>query len=437
MRWLFTLLLTVPAASAFADDWPQYLGPQRDGVWREKGIIDKFPEGGPKQLWSEAVGAGYGGPSVQNGKVFVADRVQPEGKSIERVLCFNADTGKPLWKHEYDCPYTKVGYASGPRCTPLADGEFVYALGTMGDLRCLEAATGKLVWSKNYVKDYSARIPIWGFASHPVIEGDKLICVTGGSGGNLVVAFDKKTGKQLWNSQSLEGTDCGYAAAMIYDFNKVRTLVVWHGKAIVGLDPETGKRIWIQPFDVRFALTAPTPRQLGDKLFVTAFYEGPMMLKIGTSETPEVLWRGKGKSERPEQSDKLHSIMPTPFIKDGHIYGICSYGELRCLKVETGERLWETRKPTVGSKTEEGKPTRWGNAFIVEHEDRYFLFNEQGELVIAKLSPKGYEEIDRAKIVKPTNKLAGRPVVWVYPAFAGKRMFVRNDEALVCVDLGK
>jgi outer membrane protein assembly factor BamB len=129
--------------------------------------------------------------------------------------------------------------------------------------------------------------------------------------------------------------------------------------------------------------------------------------------------------------------MPTPFIVGDYIYGVCSYGELRCLKVSTGERVWETRKPTVGTPSEEGKPTRWGNAFLVQNGDRFFLFNEKGELVIAKLTPKGYEEMDRAAIVKPTNKLAGRPVVWVYPAFADKKMYVKNDEELVCIDLAK
>jgi outer membrane protein assembly factor BamB len=129
--------------------------------------------------------------------------------------------------------------------------------------------------------------------------------------------------------------------------------------------------------------------------------------------------------------------MPTPFIADAHIYGVCSYGELRCLTADKGERVWETRKPTVGKPDEEGKPTRWGNAFLTPNGDRFFLFNEQGELVIARLTPKGYEEIDRAAILKPTNKLAGRPVVWVHPAYAGKKVYVRNDQELVCVDLAK
>ena len=438
MKFQLVMMLTAwMTTPILADDWPQFLGPKRDGIWREEGILEKFPAGGPKKVWSAKLGGGYAGASIANGKVFVADFQKTDAGSVERVVCFDGAKGTELWATKYPVTY-KIpgGYSSGPRCTPLVDGEFVYTVGAMGDLTCLAAKDGKTIWSKNYVKDYSAKVPIWGFASHPLIDGDKLICVTGGKDDKLVIAFDKLTGKEIWHSQEL-AADCGYAAVMIYEFNTVRTAVIWHQNAVVGLDPDTGKRLWKYDFPVRFALTAPTPRQLGtDKLFVTAFYDGPVMLKIADNK-PTVEWKGKSASEQADKTDGLHSIMPTPFIKDGHIYGVCSYGELRCLKADTGERVWSTRKPTVGTATEEGKPTRWGNAFLVQHEDRFFLFNEKGELVIAKLTPKGYEEIDRAPILAPTNKDAGRKVVWVYPAFAGKKMYVRNDEELACIDLAK
>lgn len=434
---LAALWVALLSAPVLADNWPQFLGPKRDGIWRETDILEKFPAGGPKKLWAAKLGAGYGGPTVADSRVFVADYSKKDEGGIERVVCFDCKTGAELWTAPYPVAY-KIpgGYSSGPRCSPLIDGEFVYHVGAMGDLMCLAVKDGKKVWSKNYLVDYKAKIPLWGFASHPVVEGDKLICVTGGAGDNLVIAFDKLTGKELWHSQEL-AADCGYAAVMIYDFDKVRTAVVWHQNAVIGLDPMTGKRLWKYDFPIKFGLTAPTPRQVGtDKLFITAFYDGPVMLKLdGNKATP--VWKGKSASEQPDKTDGLHSIMPTPFIKDGHIYGVCSYGELRCLKADTGERLWSTRKPTVGTATEEGEPTRWGNAFLTEHADRFFIFNEKGELVIAKLTPKGYEEIDRAAIVAPTNKDAGRKTVWVHPAFAGKRMYVRNDLELVCVDLAK
>ena len=132
----------------------------------------------------------------------------------------------------------------------------------------------------------------------------------------------------------------------------------------------------------------------------------------------------------PRTTDGLHSIMPTPSIKDGHIYGVCSYGQLRCLKADTGERVWETLKATTGDKLE-----RWANAFLVAQGDRFFLFNEKGDLIIARLTPKGYEEISRAHILEPTNTMPGRPVVWSHPAFANKCIYARNDKEIVCISL--
>jgi outer membrane protein assembly factor BamB len=168
----------------------------------------------------------------------------------------------------------------------------------------------------------------------------------------------------------------------------------------------------------------------GDKLFLTSFYNGSMLLKLG-GEKPEVVWKSKVESENPKQTTDLHSIMPTPVIKDGYVYGVCSYGEFRCLKLDTGERVWQSYAPTTGASV------RWGNAFIFPQGDRYFLFNEKGELIIAKLSPEKYEEISRLKVFEPTNEMAGRSVVWVQPAFANKNCYVRNDKEIVCVPLGK
>ncbi len=428
-------LLLLPALAP-ADDWPQWLGPDRDGVWKETGIVDTFPPGGPKRVWSAKVGGGYAGPAVVGDKVFVTDFVGTGKDQQERVLCRNTNDGTEVWTHGYPVQYGKVGYAAGPRCTPHVHGGLVYTVGTMGDLLCLAAADGTVVWRKNFVTDFAAKVPIWGFASHPVIDGDNLICVTGGTTNNLVVAFDKTTGRQVWAAEATQA-DCGYAAVMIYEFGGTKTAVVWHGAAVLGLDPATGKRLWKQDFKTNYALTAPTPQKVGgDRLFVTAFYEGPLLLKVAGNAV-SVEWKGNGKGEKPDQTDKLHSIMPTPCVRGGHIYGVCSYGELRCLRLDTGERVWATRRPTVGKTDDEGQPVRWGNAFLTPHGDRVFLFNEQGELVIARLTPQGYEELDRAAIIKPTNKLAGRPVVWVHPAYAQRKLFVRNDQELVCIDLAK
>ncbi len=167
-----------------------------------------------------------------------------------------------------------------------------------------------------------------------------------------------------------------------------------------------------------------------DSLFLTTFYNGSLMLRLDQSKPgAAVVWKSKKVSEK--DTDGLHSIIPTPFLENGYIYGVCSYGQLRCLKAESGERVWEDLHAT----TKDGNPTRWANCFLVKNGDRFFLFNEEGDLIIARLTPSGYEEISRAHLLDPTNHDPGRDVVWSHPAFAQRCVFARNDREIVCADL--
>jgi outer membrane protein assembly factor BamB len=439
---LAVLAWSLFALAIRADDWPQWLGPQRDGVWRETGILDKFPVTGPRVLWRAPVSFGYSGPAVAAGKVYITDHVR-DGKvkvgsgvaGTERVLCLDAATGKLLWHHDYPSTYAiPRGYPAGPRTTPAIAGGKVYTLGAMGDLLCLDANDGKLLWSKNLPREYQTDIPGWGFAGQPLVDGQRLICLVGGQGA-CVVAFHKDTGKELWRALTAE--EPGYAPPMIFDIAGRRRLIIWHPESVNSLDPETGKVCWSAPYGnrkyIKAGLTIPTPRLDGDKLFLTSFYNGSILFQLHGDKQPEVLWQGKSNAERPEATDGLHSIMPTPFIKDGYIYGVCSYGELRCLKEDSGQRLWATHKATTETSM------RWGNAFLVEHRDRFILFNEKGDLIIARLTPQGYDEIDRAHILEPTNPYAGknRLVIWSQPAFANRCVFARNDREIICVSMAK
>jgi outer membrane protein assembly factor BamB len=439
---LSTLLLRL-SSSVRADDWPQWLGPQRDAIWRETGILDKFPQGGPKVRWRTPIGAGYSGPAVAKGRVYLTDRILAEGTEKpkspwgngpvpgkERVLCLNEKTGELLWKHEYDCTY-RISYADGPRATPLVHDGRVYTFGAMGNLLCLDADKGKVIWSKDFVKDFKAPVPVWGFAAHPLLDGDKLICLVGGKD-HIVVAFDKNTGAEKWHALSFKkgSTEIGYCPPMIYTIGGKRQLIIWHPESVNGLHPETGELYWSQPFAVKANLTIPTPRQASDLLFVTSFYNGAMMLKFANGK-PTVLWRSEVASEDPGRTDTLNSIIPTPFLRDGYIYGVCSYGELRCLQASDGKRVWMSLKATDVSD----ESVRWANAFLIAQGDRFFLPNEKGDLLIARLTPKGYEEIDRAHILEPTDPSPGRLVVWSHPAFANQSMYARNDKEIVCVSL--
>jgi outer membrane protein assembly factor BamB len=428
---------SIATADLRADDWPQWLGPQRDGVWRETGIIQSFPTNGLKYDWRVPIGGGYAGPAVANGRVYVADRQFAKGTTnsaaafsrgqipgSERVLCLNEADRKIVWRHEYDCVYT-VSYGAGPRVTPTVHGGKVYTLGTEGNLVCLDAEKGTVLWSRDFKKDFNIKTAIWGFASHPLIDGKKLICLAGGEG-SVAVAFDKDTGKELW--RALSAKEPGYAPPMIYDFAGKRQLIIWHPEAVNSLDPETGKVLWSHPHtpSVRYGMTIPSPRKSGDKLFLTSFYNGSVMLRVD-SDKPSVVWQSQKMSEK--DTDGLHSVMATPLLENGYIYSPCSYGQFRCLKEDTGERVWETFEPTTG------KSERWGHAFIVKNGDRCFLFSETGDLIIAKLTPEKYQELSRAHLIDADNHDAKRPVVWSHPAFANKSVYARNDKEIVSVSL--
>lgn len=440
------LAVTVCAAAApagRADDWPQWLGPRRDGVWREKGLIEKFPKGGPPVVWRVPIAAGYSGPAVAEGRVYLMDRQRTtgaDGKPLpagragvpgnERVLCLDAKNGKQLWKHTYDCPYT-IAYASGPRTTPLVHGGRVYTLGAMGHLFCLDAKTGAKRWSRQLTKDYKgASPPVWGFAAHPLLDGDLLYCIVGGEG-SAVVAFNKDTGKEVW--KALTSEEVGYSPPMIYTAGGKRQLIVWLSESVNALDPATGKVYWTQQYPTdraprRPAVNIVTVRFDRDRLFLTTYYHGPLMLKLaGDRPAAKVLW--KGKSNNPERPDGMHGLMAAPVLRDGYLYGVGNAGELRCQKADTGAKLWQTYAPVCGKKTD------CATAFLIPQGDRFVLFNDQGELILAHLSPRGYKEIDRARIVEPVQEARGRKVVWCHPAFAGRCVFVRNDKELVCVSL--
>ncbi len=438
MTPLLVAALSTAASSARADDWPQWLGPQRDGVWRESGIVEDFNAGPPRVLWRTPIGAGYSGPSVANDRVYVMDRIAgPKNPSApssrrtfgaERVLCLDASDGRLLWEHRYDCAYG-ISYPAGPRVTPTVDGAHVYALGAEGNLLCLEKSTGRPVWQRNLKEDYHTQSPPWGFAAHPLIDGQKLICLVGGKD-SVAVAFDKSTGKEIWRALSAKET--GYCPPTLIVAGGTRQLLIWHAEALNSLDPENGKVFWTEPFRSRFALAIAQPRLLGDLLLVSSFYNGSLMMRLDRDRpSATVAWRGSSDSER--QTDGLHALMCTPFLEDNHIYGICSYGQLRCLRANTGERLWETMRAT----TRDGAETRWANAFLVKNAGRFFISNELGELIIARLTPGGYDEVARTTLIEPTNRDPRRAVVWSHPAFANRRIYARNDREIICASLAK
>jgi outer membrane protein assembly factor BamB len=424
-------LLSPVSPQAHADDWPQWLGPQRDGVWRETGLLETFPEGGPKILWRAPVAGGYSGPSVADGKVYVMDYVRADGDPTpsagnrnrltgqERIVCLDAATGKELWKVAYDCTYD-VSYPAGPRCTVTVQDGKAYALGTMGHFHCLDAATGKILWAKDFTKDYGAETPFWGYASHPLVTGNKVITLLGTKTG-LAVAFDRDTGKELW--RSLEAKEPGYAPATLTKAGGVDQLIVWHPEALSGLNPETGKPYWQIPVKPLYGMSIMMPLVHKDTVFAGGIMGVSSLIQLDANNpTATLAWEGK-------PNNSLGPKNSTPIVVDGLMYGFDRDGDLRCVDLSTGRRLWTTLDP-VGGRSQNSS-----TAYLVKTESNFIIFNEMGELIIAKMDREGYSQISKAKVLEPTTPHANRKVNWSFPAFANKCVFIRNDEELICVSL--
>jgi outer membrane protein assembly factor BamB len=441
------VLLAAPALPAA--DWPQYMGPTRDNVWAETGVVRSFPAGGPKELWRVPVGGGYAGPAVVGRKVYVADKqLKPgamddkdpfagsgkETPAAERLLCLDAKTGKVLWKYEYDVTY-KIQYPAGPRCTPTVSGGKVYFVGAMGDFACLDAATGAKLWSKQFTKDYPAKVPVWGFAGHPVIHQNLVICLVGGDG-STVVAFDKDTGAEVWKAISTPDGGQGYNTPAVVKGGGTDQLVVWTPKALYGLNPTTGSKYWDVPLAPEYGMSIMSPRQDGDLVYAGGIGNVAVTLKLdATKPAVTEVWRGKGG---PRVKDGLYPVNMTPFAENGILYGADQPGQFRAVEMATGKRLWATFLPTLGKEHDEDyKNGPSGTAFAVKNGDRYFLFAETGHLIAAKMTPRGYEEVSRAYLLDPTGPSLGRKVVWSPPAFADRCVFARNDKELVCVSLAE
>ena len=433
VRFAFCVVALAACSSMLrADDWPEIQGRGRRNVWTDDGILDRFPTNGLKIRWRTPIRAGYAGPAVAGGRVFVSDYEKTDTDQVERVVCLDEQSGQVLWTFENrDVKYGVLSYGYGPRATPTVDGELVFALGAAGDLYCLDVGSGKLQWKINYPSDLKAKLPTWGFAGHPLLDGQRLICLVGAGSNATVVALDKATGRESWRAVSSKGGP-GYSAPILIHAGGVDQLIQWHGGGVSSLNPTTGQIYWETPYEGRDMLIA-TPVRQGDLLFFTAFFDGSMMLKLADNKPDaRLLWRGNSHSEI--QTDGLHSTLSTPVIKDGYVYGVCSYGQLRCLDVQTGARVWETQEVTREN-------ARWASAFITRQGDRFWINNDRGELIIAQLSPRGYHEIDRTQLIAPTtppgNKREKGVVNWVLPAYANRHIVIRNDREIIRASLEK
>ncbi len=413
-------LLFLPFLLPFAartEDWPQWRGPQRDGVWNETGILESFPPDGLKISWRAPVGRGWSSPIVAQGRVYVTD-IEFVGRAArERVLCFEEATGKPLWTLRYAVAYPDWAFhpsAGGPRATPIFRKGSLFTLGALGRLICLDGAKGKVVWEKSLAREYEVK-EFTGITASPRIEDALLIFYICGKPAACVVALKTDSGKEAWRALDDSFT---YSSPIILAAGGSKQLVVWTQEAVTSLRPDTGQTWWRELFRTAGDQAVSTP-VCSDRWLLIA---GSMFKLEADKPAASMVWPGTKTL-----SQRILSNTSTALIQGEYVYSAKTSGELVCLEIRTGKQAWSTNTITELKNGSSIHLTRCG--------DRVFLFTDRGYLIWARLTPQGYHEISRAHLLEPTSPFGARKCAWTPPAYANRHVFARNDAELVCASL--
>jgi outer membrane protein assembly factor BamB len=411
------LLIAATHLTSHAEDWPQFRGVNRDGVSHETGLLKSFPAEGLKVRWRKPVGWGLTTPVVAAGRVYVMDAELHPPKSKERVLCFDEATGAPLWTYAFDVSYPdwafNHGTGIGPCATPIVEDGKIYATGSTGEVHCLDAKTGALLWQSDLSKEYTIRT--LECRASPMFDGNLLIFPAYGKPGAALIALDKATGKDVWKA-----LDDGVASSspLIIQAGGERQLILWTGASVTSLNPATGAIWWSIPMTTSSNDSISTPVLEGNHLLISG-----LMLELGTATpTATVLW--------PKNLVGMKRILThtaTPVLQGGHIYSARSSGELVCLDAVTGDQLWEVKTLT--------KLRNGSSIHLIPCGDTTYLFTDQGDLIHAKLTPEAYTELSRTHVIEPTTPFNGPKMAWTPPSIANGHLFVRNDEEIICCSL--
>lgn len=410
------------AGEVMAEDWPQWRGPNRDNTWTETGILSSFPTNGLILKWKVPVGFGYSTPIVSNGKLYLNDLVVENSTAHERVVCFNARTGKRAWVTQHDTSppdwFFNPAQMRGPGSTPIIHHGRVYALSMFFVLECVDARTGTVVWQRDLAKDY--QLPPSSLDASPLIDGNLLILPIGGKPAAGIVAFDLLTGREVWKALDQAAS---WSSPMIVFAGGSRQLIVWMRQSVTSLNPTNGAVYWSEPTvsggSPGFSAVS-TPVIYGDRLLVS----GLMFQLDRDHPAAKVLW-----PDTPSGTRRILSDTSTPFFRDDFVYSPRSGGLFVCLEAGTGREVWQTN--TVTSLRQ------GAGVHFIANGSSVFLYTDQGDLVRAQLTPAGYRELGRVHLIEPTSPLFENKFAWAAPAFANRNIFVRNDRELRCYSLAE
>lgn len=377
--------------------WPHWRGPQGDGIAREALPAD-WPAAGLPEVWRAQIGIGFSSMAIAEGRLFAMGWKNDS----ETLFCLDPLTGKELWKHTY--PGKKIDnlHDGGPGATPTIDSDFVYSLGREGQLFCLQAATGEVVWQKNLPQETGVPVPEWGFTSSPLIEQD-LVIVDGGR----VVAFDKRTGKKVWQTDAFRP---GYGTAVAFTRNDERHVAVFNNDCLLVVKASNGEEVTRYPWESSYATTSTTPIVHEDTIFVSSGYgRGGALLKWNGDELEEVY-----------DNKNMANHFNNSVLVDGHLYGIdgnthnARLGKIVCMEHATGKLKWSQRGCGIGS--------------LLVADDKCLVLTDEGELIVCQASPEKYQELAKARILEG--------LCWTVPVLAGGHIYARNAAGdLVCVKL--
>lgn len=402
-------LMLACASLASAADWPQWLGPRRDGSTAEKVAVWKEPL---KIVWRQPVGEGHSSAVVADGRVYLHTRVkdQPE----EAISAFDARDGKPLWTKTYERAAFKSLFGNGPRATPSVSGGKVYTFGITGVLTCIDAKTGEQVWQKDTLKDLKAANLYFGASCSPLVEGDIVLLNVGGKGAS-VVAFNKNTGEVAWKTLDDKAS---YSSPIVVGQGDERAAVFLTAKGLVAAAVRDGSVFWQIPLVDKLFESSTTPVLIGDILFASSITFGGMGAKLDNSQAiprAKQIWTQPG----------LNCYFSTPVAVGKNLYlvtgtkppALRNQADLHCVEAATGQTLWT--RPKVGT---------YHASLLRTGDDKILLVEENGDLVLVQPDPKEYRELARSKICGAT---------WAHPAVADGRLFIRDNKELICVQLAQ
>ncbi len=411
-------LLLCFSINAFAQtvDWPQWRGPERSGISQEKGLLKEWPKDGPKLLWQvHDIGDGYSTPSVVGSRIYVMSN---RGMDNEFVQALSTQDGKVIWT-------TRVGNVGNPnqdppypkaRSTPSVDGNLVYALGSDGDLVCLDAKSGKIRWQKSLRKDFGGQPHEWAYAESPLIDGDALVVTPGGAEATIV-ALNKKTGAVIWKSAVPGGDAAGYASAIVVQAGGRKQYVQFLSKGVVGVDAKTGSFLWRYKEVVKGPAQAFTPVARGEYVYSGALGVGGGLVRL----KPE----GEGVAAEQVYFERgLPNGFGGAVLVGDYLYGTQARGGLVAIEFTTGKLKW--------------KAENFGMSSGAYAEGRLYIHDESGDMVLVEATPEGYREKGRLTPPNPpTKKQSGQmsEKAFAHPVIANGRLYIRDLESLWVYDI--